>query len=210
MKSIIPWVLAVALAAAAWLFYATGAAKDQELKELRSQAGALDQLRRENETLKKQTLSTEEVSRLLKDNEELPRLRNEVRQLRAQARELTNQLQTVQRTQARAQQQLTDENAALRTQAQQLQTANAQATQAKVQVDGFAVACINNLRQMDAAKQQWALEHNKPVGTIPNLPELQPYLPQGIPVCPAGGTYTWNTVGTPPTCTIPGHTLVQK
>ena len=67
-------------------------------------------------------------------------------------------------------------------------------------------ACINNLRQLDAAKQQWALENGKKGTDIPTKEDLLPYL-RSWPVCPAGGTYTIGAVDEPPTCSIPGHEL---
>jgi competence protein ComGC len=67
-------------------------------------------------------------------------------------------------------------------------------------------ACINNLRQIDAAKQQWALENNKQATDVPTWDDLKPYLRE-IPHCPAGGTYTINAVGDPPHCSVPGHVL---
>jgi hypothetical protein len=69
-------------------------------------------------------------------------------------------------------------------------------------------ACINNLRQIDAAKNQWALEKNKKTGDVPTEVDLEPYLMNGkFPVCPQGGTYTIGAVGEKPTCSIPGHEL---
>jgi general secretion pathway protein G len=67
-------------------------------------------------------------------------------------------------------------------------------------------ACINNLRQLDAAKQEWALEKGKQSTDTPTMDDLKPYL-RKIPHCPAGGTYTINAVGQPPECSIPGHKL---
>ncbi|HTX21820.1 MAG TPA: hypothetical protein VMD27_08190 [Candidatus Aquilonibacter sp.] len=67
-------------------------------------------------------------------------------------------------------------------------------------------ACINNLRQIDAAKEQWALENGKKVGDVPTKDDLLPYLPSW-PVCPSGGTYSINAIGENPTCSIPGHEL---
>ncbi|MGB7768760.1 MAG: hypothetical protein WBN22_07885 [Verrucomicrobiia bacterium] len=67
-------------------------------------------------------------------------------------------------------------------------------------------ACINNLRQIDAAKQQWALEKGKQATDVPTWDDLKPYLYR-IPHCPAGGTYTINAVGVPPQCSVPGHVL---
>jgi len=67
-------------------------------------------------------------------------------------------------------------------------------------------ACINNLRQIDAAKQQWALEKGKQATDVPTWDDIKPYLYK-IPQCPAGGTYTINAVGERPTCSVPGHAL---
>ena len=67
-------------------------------------------------------------------------------------------------------------------------------------------ACLNNLRQLDAAKQQWALENGKKSTDVPTKKDLLPFL-RHWPVCPAGGTYTIGSVGEPPTCSIPGHVL---
>ena len=69
-------------------------------------------------------------------------------------------------------------------------------------------ACINNLRQIDGAKQQWALEHQKPASALLTAADITPYLKgNALPVCPAGGVYTLNPVGLAPICNIPGHAL---
>jgi prepilin-type N-terminal cleavage/methylation domain-containing protein len=77
-------------------------------------------------------------------------------------------------------------------------------------------ACINNLRQIDAAANQFALEKGKTSGATINYPtDLAPYIKlnslSSIPPCPAGGTYACGTVGTNPTCTLssltPSHRL---
>jgi hypothetical protein len=67
-------------------------------------------------------------------------------------------------------------------------------------------ACINNLRQIDAAKQQWALEKGKTATDVPTWDDIQPYIGR-ILHCPVGGTYTINAVGEKPTCSVPGHEL---
>jgi len=71
-----------------------------------------------------------------------------------------------------------------------------------------ANACINNLRQIDGAKQQWALETKQATNASPSFTELQPYM-KNLVVCPAGGssadfasTYLINDVSTKPTCQI--------
>jgi hypothetical protein len=72
-------------------------------------------------------------------------------------------------------------------------------------------ACINNLRQIDAAKNEWALEKGKTNGSPVTEADLKPYIKldaQGnLPKCPAGGKYTIGRVGESPTCSVPGHVL---
>jgi hypothetical protein len=72
-------------------------------------------------------------------------------------------------------------------------------------------ACINNLRQIDAAKNEWALEKGKKIGDVPTEADLTPYVVvpgHAFPKCPAGGTYTIGAVGEPPTCSL--NTLGHK
>jgi competence protein ComGC len=69
-------------------------------------------------------------------------------------------------------------------------------------------ACINNLRMIDAAKQQWALEKSKKASDVPTMADLQPYLKARQTLrCPAGGRYTIGSVAESPRCSIPGHEL---
>ncbi len=39
--------------------------------------------------------------------------------------------------------------------------------------------CIDNLRMLDAAKQQWALEHGEVATAMPQATDIQPYLGTG-------------------------------
>src|SRR5213594_2422806 len=55
-------------------------------------------------------------------------------------------------------------------------------------------ACINNLRQIDGAKEQWALENKKTQTDSPvdsDLIGTDKYI-KVMPVCPGAGTYTYN------------------
>jgi len=61
-------------------------------------------------------------------------------------------------------------------------------------------ACTNNIRMVDGAKEQWALENNKDDGDAITAGEVNAYIKGGAPTCPAGGTYTYGAVGTDPTC----------
>jgi prepilin-type N-terminal cleavage/methylation domain-containing protein len=64
--------------------------------------------------------------------------------------------------------------------------------------------CINNLRQIDGAKQQWALEYKKSDTDTPASTDVQVYLKNSLfPTCPSGGTYTVGAVNTDPTCNAP-------
>ena len=79
----------------------------------------------------------------------------------------------------------------------------------KARETSMKYACINNLRQIQAAKEEWALEKNKSQGDVPTENDLTPYLAGKFPVCPAGGTYTIGAVSNAPTCSIPGHAIPQ-
>src|SRR5215203_1558655 len=70
-------------------------------------------------------------------------------------------------------------------------------------------ACIANLRQMDGAKNTWALEEKKTSTAAPTDAQIfgaTLYI-RDKPSCPANGTYTLLTVADKPTCTLPSHTL---
>jgi prepilin-type N-terminal cleavage/methylation domain-containing protein len=87
----------------------------------------------------------------------------------------------------------------------------------KARATSQANACINNLRQIDAAANEFALEQHKTTGNTISYPnDLTPYIKlnasSSIPPCPAGGTYTDPTVGNSPQCSLgnsvtPGHYL---
>jgi prepilin-type N-terminal cleavage/methylation domain-containing protein len=87
----------------------------------------------------------------------------------------------------------------------------------KARATSQANACINNLRQIDAAAQEFALERGKKTGDAITLnTDLTPYIKLNaggsIPGCPAGGTYTEATVGNNPSCSLsttvtPSHVL---
>ena len=77
-------------------------------------------------------------------------------------------------------------------------------------------SCINNLRVMDGAKEQAALELGMGAGSsIPSGSATETnvlsYLKRRVmPTCPGSGTYTWNNISTDPSCTRGGvgvHTL---
>jgi prepilin-type N-terminal cleavage/methylation domain-containing protein len=71
-------------------------------------------------------------------------------------------------------------------------------------------ACINNLRQIDGAKEQWALEKKLAPGAASVDGEVEAYIKNGRPLCPAGGTYTFNAVDTAPECSLKGGTTLHQ
>ncbi len=86
----------------------------------------------------------------------------------------------------------------------------------KARATSQANACINNLRQLDAAANQYALEKGQTSGATFTLgTALTPYIKLNsagsLPACPASGTYVLSSVGTSPTCSLstltPAHRM---
>lgn len=70
-------------------------------------------------------------------------------------------------------------------------------------------SCINNLRQIESAKSQWALANKAAANASPSDADLfgvTLYI-KTKPQCPAGGVYTVDKVNVPATCDQPGHVL---
>lgn len=214
LKSLFPWLcLLASLLGLAWL-HAANQKKDQDLAALREENQQLQQARAADEEAKTNSVqaASDEVIRLRKENEELLRLRNEVRQLRGEKQQLNTQLQTAQSQAEGIQAQMQ----AMRANPAQ-PGAPGQPNPGAVGRPGAApaspeqantLACQNNLRAIQAAKQQWATEHQRPASALMTQTDLMPYLKgNAMPVCPGGGVYTLNPVAIPPFCNIPGHTI---
>jgi prepilin-type N-terminal cleavage/methylation domain-containing protein len=84
----------------------------------------------------------------------------------------------------------------------------------------FASVCMNNLRMLDGAKQQWGFANRISATTIPDPMEVQPYLNRSddkLPFCPSDSqntfdtSYTLNNLVTAPECKIlPATHTYQK
>ena len=67
-------------------------------------------------------------------------------------------------------------------------------------------ACIANLKQIQSAEDQWAIDNKK--SSADPAPVLATELVgpalymKAVPLCPSAGTYTVFAVGTDPTCSI--------
>jgi general secretion pathway protein G len=73
-------------------------------------------------------------------------------------------------------------------------------------------ACINNLRQLSSAVDQWAMETGQAAGAAaPSNIDLTPYIVlnanSSIPTCPSGGSYTIYNVSSAPQVTCSLSTL---
>ena len=212
LKSILPWLSVAALAGGMLYLRLRIKQTDQEMTALRESNQELKKALVENEDLKKIQVQVEEVARLRKENEELHRLRNEVRQLREEKQGAARTARTGQSAPAQPKadgsaspqlllqlQQLLDENGRLRAENQQFQ---------QMQSNTSLNTCLNNLRILNGAKDQWALEAQKANNTAVSAEDILPYLKNNsIPTCPQGGVYTLNVVGVMPTCNFPGHVL---
>jgi prepilin-type N-terminal cleavage/methylation domain-containing protein len=74
---------------------------------------------------------------------------------------------------------------------------------------GRKSACLANLKAIETAKEQWAMDNKKANGdpvALTNLVGLTLYI-KSTPSCPEAGTYTVNNIGTSPVCTVASHLL---
>ncbi len=226
MLKVLPWVLVIGLLAGAGMLYSKNQKQSVEVGQLRQELEQANASVQEATKVRADS-ETSELVRLRRENEDLLRLRNEVRQLRDEKAALTKQVQTAvtqsQKETGRAQSQGTAPtipgpiglnptgvapNVAVPTNAAEAEEFRKRyGLQPGATVDPVNL-CLNNLRMIDAAKMQWALEKAKPPNTLVAAPDIAPYVKDHVvPTCPAGGTYTINPVGVAPTCSSPGHVL---
>lgn len=72
-----------------------------------------------------------------------------------------------------------------------------------------ARACIANLKQIQGAKDQWAIANKKGSTDSCDWSDLvgtDKYM-KLTPTCPSGGSYTLGTIGEDPTCNVYGHVI---
>jgi prepilin-type N-terminal cleavage/methylation domain-containing protein len=71
-------------------------------------------------------------------------------------------------------------------------------------------ACINNLRQIDGGKEQWAMAAKRNDGDPVVTASVNEYIKGNTtPECPGGGVYTFGNVGSNPDCDIDAPTVHQ-
>ena len=193
--------LALVLVAEISLFRANRQ-RDAVQTDLRNAQVQLHQLQGELDDLKNSDASVQaaEILRLRRQNlfltNQLAALESSNAQLNAESRSNAQHL-AIARNALRLQQ---DHLAQLQTENEQIVDASAAVIAKKT--------CINNLRLIDDAKQQWAADNDKPNSAGSTMKDLLPYFKDSaFPVCPSGGTYSINRVDEVPTCSIPGHAL---
>jgi uncharacterized protein (DUF3084 family) len=192
------WVCLALMLVAEFLLFRANHERDAARTDLRDAQRQLREAQTELNALQNSSAGEQaaEIASLHKQNEALTAkvsaLQKNVAQLQTENRQTAQHLTTA--------------RSALELQQEHLQQLQAEQQQAQAVAD--ANTCINNLRQIDAAKQQWALEKEKSATDVPTAEDLLPYFKDGIfPVCPDGGTYSINAVGDLPACSIQGHVL---
>ncbi len=79
-------------------------------------------------------------------------------------------------------------------------------------------ACINNLRQIDSSKEQWAMANNKSGTYAVTTADIttadtgiNSYMKK-VPACPAGDadSYTYGDIGEAPVCSLSGADVPHK
>src|SRR5436309_1946966 len=67
-----------------------------------------------------------------------------------------------------------------------------------------AKSCVANLKQIEGAKEQWAMDTKASSTASPTATDLYgPYI-RSTPSCPSSGTYTIGDMTTRPSCSIGG------
>lgn len=215
LKRWFSWLCLALMVVAEILLFQAVREKDTALVDLRSAQVEMRQMQKDLDELKNSStgLQAAEISRLRKQTELLTAkasaLQKNVEQLQIARQEADQHLATARKALQMQQdhlQQLSAENQQARSAAQMQQSQQTDMLEASQRN-----ACINHLRQIDAAKNQWALENNKSAGNPITAQDIAPYIKLdangNIPDCPAGGTYTIGAVGEVPTCSIPDHVL---
>ena len=77
--------------------------------------------------------------------------------------------------------------------------------------DRSILICVKNLRELNTAMRLWQLDNQKDTLSAVTLEEIIPYLKEGEALtCPSEGQYIVTGLTNPPSCTIPGHALVNE
>ena len=72
----------------------------------------------------------------------------------------------------------------------------------RARTEARADACVANLKQIESAKERWAMSTGAEGTDTPLETDIIPDFLKAPPTCPAGGTYAYGTINTVPTCGI--------
>ncbi len=196
------WVCLALMIVAEILLFRANHDRDKALTDLRDAQRELQETKTQLDALENSSAGAQaaEIVSLRKQNEALT----------AKANALQKNVEHLQAESQQSAQHLTKARDALALQQENLQKLQAEQERQTAAATAAANAsvCIANLRAIEVAKAQWALDKNKDATDVPTTQDLQPYLKDGaLPVCPDGGTYSVNSAGAMPTCSVPGHVL---
>ena len=213
-KDVLQGLCVAALLVAVFLFVSANKKKTDAETAAREAQHQVDDLTAQVAQLKADNAAAQatDVVSLRAENRNLSQkfsqLQTEYARLDSTNKLLLRQLGSLSAAAGKQQEQLRALVAASQQASQQATVAALEQTQAQKKAAQERDACIRNLKEIDAAKQKWALVNNKTDVDIPTERDLLTYFSNGVmPVCPSGGTYGINAVGLPPTCSIPGHAI---
>ena len=73
-----------------------------------------------------------------------------------------------------------------------------------------AKSCQGNLRQVETAKEQWAMDTKAAADATPLEADLAPdYIKGSFPACPSAGGYTIGDMNTRPVCDVLGNSSAE-
>jgi RNA polymerase sigma factor (sigma-70 family) len=193
--SIISVIAVVGVATPLVIQHQSQARLREENEALRQQASQLAQVVAENERLSNLVMQAKGAESLSREQmSELLRLRGEVGRLRREGKEL----ETLQADNRQLRMRLASAPAGVF--AGDAKTLSPEEAARNV--------CINNLRHIDGAIQQYALDNKLTANDTVTAQQILSYLKDtNVMRCPLGGTYRFGRIGDSPSCSIPGHAL---
>lgn len=219
MKTILPWLLVVGLLVGAFFQYRQNQSLRRDQAELQSRAATAEKLEQEVAALRPLKNLTAEVEQFRKDAADVHKLRNETRQLQGEKKTLGQKVAGLEQQNELFKQRMAsggkespDLMRVVQTLAEENKTLEAKLADALANPQAAQQhKCVDNLKQLDGATEQWGLENQKRIGdgvTFSDLVGPTAYIRQ-MPVCPLGGHYTVTRIGEPPRCSYPGHILPE-